>query len=79
MLNVNIIEFAGRRAVINSFSRQYPELIGIMNEQRETFAKRFPRATVETVTMRETDVIALVASPDGGKSWEIGLSSEKEG
>jgi hypothetical protein len=62
-LIVNTIEFAGRKAVINSYSGLYLAALGDADivRQRETWADRFPNATVRTETMSYTDCTAACA------------------
>lgn len=80
MLNVNTIEFNGRKACINSYS-DHPALVASMNEQRATFAARYPNATVKTERMSVSDTQALVGDPDANRhlAWEIGKQSNGEG
>ncbi len=59
-LNVNTIEFGGRKAVLNSYS-DHPELFAGMNRQREQWAARYPNATVKTERMCESECRRLVA------------------
>lgn len=79
MLNVNTIEFNGRKACINSYS-DHPALTASMNQQRELFAARFPNATVKTERMSEADTRALVGDSDKNRNacWEIGNQSNGE-
>lgn len=77
MLNVNTIEFGGRKAVINSYS-DHPALVDSMNKQREDFASRYPKATVKTERMEEWEVRKMVASQGDNASWQIGQASLKE-
>lgn len=82
MLYVNTIEFGGRKAVINSYSPQFiNELRANMDRQREAFAARFPKATVQTERMTDADTIKLVAlhRDNHNIAWEIGRASEGEG
>lgn len=79
MLNVNTIEFKGLKACINSYS-DHPALAASMNQQRETFSARFPRATVKTERMSVSDTKALVGDPDANRNlaWELGNLSNGE-
>lgn len=77
MLNVNTIEFAGRKAVINSYS-DHPLLVDDMNKQRETWAARFPNAIVKTERLSEIETMRLVALdnvPLESLAWDIGRAS----
>lgn len=77
MLNVNTIEYAGRKACINSYS-DHPLLIVSMNAQRERWSAAYPRATVRTERMTEADTIALVAADESrsrNRAYEIGQAS----
>lgn len=75
MLNVNTIEFNGRKAAINSYS-DHPALVSNMNKQREGFATRYPNATVKTERMNRIDCVALCAN--GVDCHEVGnLSNGK--
>lgn len=79
-LNVNTIEFDGRKAVINSYS-DHPELVENMNRQREAWAANYPNATVRTERMDEADVVALVrhgrenSRPGSSYCWDIAYAS----
>lgn len=74
MLNVNTIEFNGRKAVINSYS-DHPALVNSMNRQREEFAERFPNATIKTERMTYEETVKLVASETRTAPHEIGEAS----
>lgn len=74
-LNVNTIEFGGRKAVLNSFSN-HPALVNDIKNQRESFASRFPNANVKTEIMEEADVRTLVAKEDHNAVWEIAEASQ---
>lgn len=78
MLNVNTIEFNGRKVVINSYT-DHPALIAGRKSQIENWRKRFPNATVQTELMTEEDTIALVTAGHewGGDNcaWRVGESS----
>ncbi len=57
MLTVNIIEFRGARAVINSSSD--PALDGVMIAQRDQWASDYPCASVQMLRMSYQDCFAL--------------------
>lgn len=81
MLNVNTIEFNGRKAVINSYS-DHPALADSMARQREQWAERFPNAIVKTERMDELTAMRLVdaagTGPDAHNfAWTIGKSSQE--
>lgn len=71
MINVNTIEFNGRKACINSYS-DHPALEEHMIRQRETWAARFPKATVKTERMTRTETEMLCAAEPDDAAWEIG-------
>jgi hypothetical protein len=82
-LLANTIEFAGRKAVINSYSR-HPALDASREAQLAGWKARYPNATVQTEELHEVDVVALVAAgdaaTDGGSlrcfAHEIGHASQ---
>lgn len=75
MLNVNTIEFGGRKAVINSYS-DHPALVDDMNKQRESFAAAYPKAIVKTERMTEEETRLLVAlDHERNAPHEIGQAS----
>jgi hypothetical protein len=80
MLNVNTIEFGGRKACINSYS-DHPLLAENMNRQAEAWRLRYPKAIVRTERMSEADTIALVAydrlGPLRSLPHEIGKASQE--
>ena len=89
MLYVNTIEFAGRKAVMNSYSVGYVDrneggLGDDMRRQAAEFAARFPNATVRTELLTEAETIKLCAQHKGPEwhlrsaSWEIGQASKGE-
>ncbi|MDX2277744.1 MAG: hypothetical protein NW206_20015 [Hyphomonadaceae bacterium] len=69
-LNVNTIEFGGRKAVLNSYS-DHPALVADINRQREAWARRFPRATVRTERMSELECMELVAANGGPDRYRV--------
>lgn len=79
MLNVNTIEFDGRKACINSYS-DHPALVGNMNRQVANWSAKFPKATVKTERMSHADCVKLVGDPDANRNlaWEIGNLSNGE-
>ena len=89
MLKVNTIEFAGRKAVINSYSLQFwKELAGNCEKQAAEWTSRFPNATVRTEDMSDSDVVALVAAGRvaekaegscGAFAHDVGRSSGPDG
>lgn len=80
MLNVNTIEFNGRKACINSYS-DHPALVESMNRQVAFWSAKFPKATVKTERMSRAECIKLVGDPDANRNlaWEIGSQSMAEG
>ena len=60
-LLVNTIEFAGRKAVINSYSR-HPLLDESRAKQLAGWQARYPNATVRTEEMHDIEAMALVAA-----------------
>lgn len=82
MLYVNTIEFNGQKAVLNSYSPQFIDILGAgMEAQRDEWAARYPNATVKTERMSEVDTMALVAAGRLGplRNWayEIGQASNR--
>lgn len=73
MLNVNTIEFNGKKAVINSYS-DHPALVESMNRQLTEWTAHYSNATVRTERLSEVDTRALVAN--GNKPHNIGAESE---
>lgn len=81
VINVNTIEFNGRKAVINSYDiDKYPVLAKSMNEQLAEWKANFPNAKVQNERMHDLEVVGLVRrnKADGGlyRAWEIGQSSK---
>jgi hypothetical protein len=60
-LLVNTIEFEGRKAVINSYSR-HPLLVESCERQLTQWQARYPSANVQTEELYEGETIALVAA-----------------
>jgi len=78
MLNVNTIEYNGRKAVLNSYS-DHPALVEDIKRQRERWTTMFPRATVQTERLSEIDTMELVASSGSQRfalAYEIGEASK---
>jgi hypothetical protein len=81
MLNVNTIEFNGRKACINSFSdliHVHPALMEEMTAQIDYFSHEYPNATVKTERLTDMETVALVKQTrtPGNDVWDIGNASK---
>lgn len=75
MLNVNTIEFGGRKAVINSYS-DHPALVKSREEQLTRWKAQYPLANVQTERLTEADTVALVAKDTTRNlAYDIGQAS----
>ena len=77
-LYVNTIEFDGRKAVINSYSKEFPILYSRRDAQREYWAAMYPNATVRTEEMTRADCVRLFSDnlpPLRSLAHEIGEAS----
>ena len=76
---VNTIEFGGRKAAINSYSKEFPVLYSRRDAQRERWAAQYPNAIVRTEEMTRADCVSLFSDdyfiPLRNLAHEIGEAS----